>query len=52
VGEFEAGLQTSKFDLTMIVDESDQGKIALNYCTDLFETGDRGSDASSLRAAA
>src|SRR6266700_524520 len=37
VGEFEAGLQTSKFDLTMIVDESDQGKIALNYCTDLFE---------------
>ncbi len=37
VGEFEASLQTSKFDLTMIVDESDQGKIAINYSTDLFE---------------
>lgn len=37
VGEFEASLQTSKFDLTMIVDESNQARIALNYSTDLFE---------------
>ncbi len=37
VSEFEASLQTSKFDLTMMVEESNESKVALNYSTDLFE---------------
>ncbi len=38
VGEFEAGIETSKFDLTLIVEESDEPKIAFNYSTELFES--------------
>jgi pristinamycin I synthase 3 and 4 len=37
LGEFEGDIRTSKFDLTMFVEESEQAKIALNYSTDLFE---------------
>ncbi|HEX3585773.1 MAG TPA: condensation domain-containing protein, partial [Candidatus Angelobacter sp.] len=35
--EFEADIRHSKFDFTMMVEESDEPKIALNYSTDLFE---------------
>jgi non-ribosomal peptide synthetase component F len=37
LSEFEADIRTSKFDLAMLVEESKEPKIALNYSTDLFE---------------
>jgi len=37
LSEFEADIRTSKFDLSMMVEESKDPKIALNYSTDLFE---------------
>ncbi len=37
LSEFEADIRTSKFDLTMYVEESSEPKIALNYSTDLFD---------------
>ena len=37
VSEFEADIRTSKFDFAMMVEESKEPKIALNYSTDLFE---------------
>src|SRR5215471_11603653 len=37
LSEFETDIRTSKFDLTMLVEESKEPKIALNYSTDLFE---------------
>ena len=37
LSEFEADIRTSKFDLAMMVEESKEPKIALNYSTDLFE---------------
>ncbi|HEY2391553.1 MAG TPA: amino acid adenylation domain-containing protein [Candidatus Angelobacter sp.] len=37
LSEFETDIQTSKFDLSMIVYESRQAEIAFNYSTDLFE---------------
>ncbi|HET8891688.1 MAG TPA: amino acid adenylation domain-containing protein [Candidatus Angelobacter sp.] len=37
LSEFETDIRTSKFDLTMFVEESSKPKIALNYSTDLFE---------------
>ena len=39
LSEFEADVRTSKFDLAMMVEESKDPKIALNYSTDLFEAG-------------
>ncbi len=39
LSEFETNIRTSKFDLAMLVEESKEPKIALNYSTDLFETG-------------
>ncbi len=35
--EFGSDIRTSKFDLTMLVEESKEAKIAFNYSTDLFE---------------
>ena len=37
VSEFGADIRHSKFDFTMIVEESNEPKLALNYSTDLFE---------------
>ena len=38
LSEFETDIRTSKFDLTMFVEESREPKIALNFSTDIFET--------------
>src|SRR5579864_3545095 len=37
LGEFGADIRTSKFDLSMMIEESRQAKIAFNYSSDLFE---------------
>src|SRR4029077_16239557 len=37
LSHFETDIRTSKFDLAMMVEESKEPKIALNYSTDLFE---------------
>ncbi|HEY2495744.1 MAG TPA: amino acid adenylation domain-containing protein [Candidatus Angelobacter sp.] len=37
LSEFGADIRHSKFDFTMIVEESNEPKLALNYSTDLFE---------------
>ncbi|HEV2990412.1 MAG TPA: amino acid adenylation domain-containing protein [Candidatus Angelobacter sp.] len=37
LSEFETDIRTSKFDLAMYLEESEEPKIALNYSTDLFE---------------